>query len=120
MKILKSETGDTEPLVFDTPMMIQLLEDFRKFGFLQWAEKVEAWKRNLWIIPKCEGSHWTLIIVVFPRKQFIYIDSIQYGSKFTKQPKGNPNPSDKLLGRLCKFIEKTRGKKDIPPLNWKE
>lgn len=110
LKICESESMSTNKiLLFDAHFFVTLLDNSKRFGFVRWAQKVAAWKYNIWVLPKCENSHWTLMIIVFPSNAIIYLDSLHGTVK------------KEVLRRLCGFIEKVRSRKqNLPPIQWKD
>ncbi|KYN06047.1 Ubiquitin-like-specific protease ESD4 [Cyphomyrmex costatus] len=107
LAITKDDTGDIEPLIFDAHFFSALLDESPRFGFGVWAQKVRAWSHKIWLMPKCEANHWTLVVIVFPSNKIIYLDSL-HGTL-----------SSHVLSKLCGFIEKLFRKKGLPPLFWK-
>ncbi|XP_066589312.1 sentrin-specific protease 5-like [Prorops nasuta] len=71
-------------------------------GFVKWAASVKAWTFNIWLIPIFQNSHWTLIIIDFINKYYVYIDSM------------HGNPPSNLIKNCSSFIEKLFKRKDIP------
>ena len=107
-KIIKENTAETEPLIFDPLFITSLTNDTEKYGFMKWAQKVKSWSHKLWLVPRCENAHWTLIVVVFPTKEIIYLDSMH-----GKLPKT-------FLRKFCGFVEKLFSTKNIPLCDWED
>ena len=78
------------------------MNDFESYGFYKWASKVKAWSYRIWALPKGGNGHWTLLIIVFERKEIIYIDSL------------HGNLQKQVLEKLCKFIQVVFSRADMP------
>ena len=86
LKIVQNETGDTEPLIFESMFAKSLdieigdnksletesngknkLEEQcnSRLGFFNKARQIKAWTYNIWLIPKCSNAHWTLTVILF-------------------------------------------------------
>ncbi|KAK9879785.1 hypothetical protein WA026_006848 [Henosepilachna vigintioctopunctata] len=90
MKLLSFETFFCEKL------MLGIISD----GHKKWLALNEIWTQDIWLIPiHINSNHWTLLVVVFPHKIFLYLDSL----------KGQP-PNQLIHNRLilCGFIENYR------------
>lgn len=101
------ENANDQWLIFDSQFFVTLLDDTDRFGFVRWAQKVEAWKYNIWLMPECEGKHWTLMVIVFSSQTIVYLDSL------------HGTPHKQLMSRLCGFMEKIFGKRDLPQYEWR-
>ncbi|XP_025994314.1 sentrin-specific protease 3-like [Solenopsis invicta] len=107
LNISNSTSIEKEPLIFDPQFFVPLLDESKRFGFFRWAQKIKAWTYKIWLLPKCENDHWTLLLIVFPRSLIVYFDSL------------HGTPSKKLMRRLCGFIDKLFGNKGLPSFDWK-
>lgn len=109
MKIINANTqGDNKPLVFDVHFFYSLMASDGRVGFMNWANRVKAFTYAIWLLPLCQGKHWTLFVIVFPHKCIVYIDSLR------------KTPGSDIVQRLCAFIEKLHMRKDTPKLDLAE
>ncbi|XP_018400688.1 PREDICTED: sentrin-specific protease 1-like [Cyphomyrmex costatus] len=106
LNIMRNKHDAKGILIFD--FFVSLLDDGERFEFIRWVQKVKGWMHKIWLMPKCENGHWTLLIIVFPTNTIIYLDSL------------HGTPSKTLMRRLCAFIEKSHGKKDFPAFSWRD
>lgn len=93
LKIIKYESNDEDILLFESHFYVSLLDESSRCGYVKWALKKEAWMYRIWILPKCQGKHWTLTVVYFPLQTIIHIDSL-HGSI-----------DKKVNDRLCSFLQ---------------
>lgn len=81
-------------LCFDTYICESILrQGFVSDGFHKWASTIAMVKYPVWLIPIHYANHWTLLMIVHPRKIIVLYDSLH----------GNHN--EKIVGEICHFIE---------------
>ena len=59
-------------------LMITSLKDGGKFGlgFEKYSKSEKLWTYNLWLIPVYDSDHWTLLVINFRHRQFLYLYSM--------------------------------------------
>ena len=97
-----------EPLIFDLFFITHLLRDHYVRGFFNFTKKKEAWTHDIWLVPKNEDGHRSLIVTVFSIKTIIYIDSLHWKLK------------KKILKRLCSFIEEVFNNANVGQFDWSQ
>ncbi|XP_066590785.1 uncharacterized protein [Prorops nasuta] len=106
--IINTKLNNTEILVFDTHFYEWVSNpNVISIGFLKWASTRKAWNFQIWLIPIFRNHHWTLLVVDFNNKYYVYFDSL-HGSV----PKN-------LVLDISSFIDKLFSRKDIQ-FNWSE
>ena len=71
-------------------LMTTSLKDGGKLGlgFEKWAKSEKLLTYNLWLIPVHDSDHWTLLIINFRHRQFLYLDSMHgLHLKIVRRPK---------------------------------
>lgn len=104
--ILKNEHEDSEPLIFDLHFFSSLVGGTVRTGYYRWAVKVEAYKFDVWICPYGNGTHWSLIVIIFSQKIIIYLDSLH----------NSMNNNTKKL--VCDFIEAVFNRAGLYTFDW--
>lgn len=76
-------------LCFDTYICESILrQGFVSDGFHKWASTIAMVKYPVWLIPIHYANHWTLLMIVHPRKIIVLYDSL------------HRNPNEKIVGDL--------------------
>ncbi|KAL7287465.1 hypothetical protein TKK_0018569 [Trichogramma kaykai] len=105
-QLTKHLFGTNQVLLFSAQFFVALLaapEGKMPQSWLKWAMKTEARRYKIWLIPKCVGLHWTLIVVIFPLEIIIHFDS-RYGPSSVEKFRTVSKKFDIGNVRLCRFI----------------
>lgn len=106
-KILKHNKENYDPYIFDSFFLVFLMSKKVFEGSISWGVSDFADEYNIWIIPYNPGCHWALIVIIFPEKMIIYLDSLHL------------DLSNDVVNRLCWYIEKVMSRKKAE-FDWSE
>lgn len=96
----------TKVLAFESFFVEKLLQGGLSQGFRKWVKATDIFAFDIRLKPVHLGIHWTLLVIVFNHRQFLYIDSMH-----------GPLPAG-LIENMCSFIEENRVARSKKHTRW--